>query len=186
VSALGVGVVLGVVGCQQSEFDMAEMAAVQKARPEELRKLDFLVGNWSTTMEGKMAGADEMMKGSGTGETMWALNDRYLVTTMTAEMGEMGSMVGREVWTYDPSIGKFRTWWFDDWGMTGEGKAWHDATTGVWHMKGHGYNTVDGRKTMMKGTMKPIDANTLEWTWSEYDSLGLIKFMDMTGVSKRQ
>ncbi len=36
------------------------------------------------------------------------------------------------------------------------------------------------------GNAKYLDANTMEWTWSEWDELKLMKFMEMKGVNKRQ
>ena len=39
-------------------------------------------------------------------------------------------------------------------------------------------------KSSMKGTAKFIDADTMEWNWTEH--MGLTKTMEMSGTSKRQ
>ena len=177
----------GLVGCQ-TDFDMAEMAAKQRARPAELDQLEPFIGNWSSTTECKMMmGSSDAMQGTGTGKNEWAVNKRYLVGHMTADMGgEMGSMNGVEVWTWDPSIRKFRTWWFDDWGTNGRGTAKYDEKSDTWRMRGKIHNTVEGRNTTFRGSVKMVDNDTMEWTWAEYYGLGLFKFLEMTGTSKRQ
>ncbi|MEE9295507.1 MAG: DUF1579 family protein [Phycisphaerae bacterium] len=173
-------------GCQPTEFDMAEMAAKQKAIPAEMKQLEVFLGKWTSTTETKMFGSDEVMKGSGTSEVKWELGGRYLVGHMTADMGEWGSMEGVDVWTWDPSIKKYRTWWFDDWGMTGSSTATYDPKTRTFRIKGRGRNTLDGSTTVNKGMVTIVDDNTMEWSWAEYDALGLVKHFEMTGTEKRQ
>jgi len=38
----------------------------------------------------------------------------------------------------------------------------------------------------MKGWVKNIDADTMEWCWTEYAMGGLVKTMEMCGTSKRK
>ena len=176
---------IGMWGCQQP--DMAEIAAKQKARPAELDQLEAFVGRWEATFEAKMMGSDEVMKGSGSSHFSWGVGNRFLVEQGTMEMGpEWGSMTGTGYWTWDPSIGKFRTWWFDNWGVTGSGTLVHNAKKKQWRMRASSRNTVDGRKTMFKGSMTFIDNDTLEWEFAEYDALGLIKYLEMKGTSRKQ
>lgn len=174
-------------GCQLPEINMAEIAANQRARPAELDQVAFMIGKWSTTMESKMMGSDEVMRGSGTSEVKWEVGNRFLVSRMHADMGGcMGTMEGVEVWTWDPSIKKFRTWWFDNWGMTGTGTATRDPMTNSWRFKGKGRNTLDGKVTVQKGTMTVVDDDTIKWTWAEYDALGIFKYFEMSGTNRRE
>lgn len=185
--ALGMAAAVCLLGCQPPEIDFEAMAAKQRARPSELNQLDFLVGKWSSTTQATMPGSEEVMRGSCDSETSWGVNKRYLVTKFDADLGgDMGGMAGLEIWTWDPSINRYRTWWFDDWGVTGEGTAWYEPKGAVWRIEASMYNTVEGQKTTAKGTMRVVDRDTIEWTWAEYDALGLIKYYEMNGTQTRQ
>jgi Protein of unknown function (DUF1579) len=179
------GIATLMAGCQ--EPDMAEMMAKQKARPSEMDMLSPMLGEWTSTSESKMMGMDEVMKGTGSGEYHWGVNDRYLMGTMKIDMGGMmGSLTGTEYWTYDSSIKKFRTWWFDDMGTAGTGTAWYDDASRTWKMRGKGYDTVGGRHTTYNGWMRFKNNVTLDWEWSEYGALGLVKFHEVSGTSRRK
>ncbi len=175
------------VGCAPAEYDLAEMANQQRARPAELDQLEFLIGNWTSESEAKMPNSEEVLRGTGTSKTTWGIGKRFLTTEFTGNLGGgMGNMTGTEYWTWDAAAKKFRTWWFDNWGGVAHGSAKYDAKNKVWRIHGSARSTLSGRKSVQKGTMTVVDDNTIKWTWSEYDSLGLFKMFEMTGVNRRQ
>jgi hypothetical protein len=53
-------------------------------------------------------------------------------------------------------------------------------------MSGRGRNSNTGEVTCGEGTTKFVDNNTMEWTYTEWDSWKLKKMMDMKGTSKRR
>ncbi len=181
------GAVLMTVGCKAPEFNMVEMAAGQKAIPAQMDQLKNLVGSWHTTYTSEMMGADGEIVGSGNSETKLELGGRYLVEKMDSTMitpdGTV-TMSGVGVWTWDDHAKKYRTWWFDNWGGVGTGTATYNSETETFTMRGKGRDMVHGHKSGQRGTMRFIDDDTMEWTWCETDSLGLIKYFEMTGTSK--
>lgn len=176
---------LAFVGCAQNNADMAAMKPPQ--RPAELDQLAPLVGTWEGHWECTACdGKGESMKGSGTNTVSWDADGWVLVEHMTGEMGEMGKMSGIGVWTWDAKAHCFRNWWADNWGSTGHGTTRYDAATHTWKTKAYGINPMTGAKTRAESEMKLVGDNKLEFTYTEWDGLGLTKFMEMKGTSTRK
>lgn len=171
-------------GCAQNEMNMADMKAPQ--RPAELDQLEPWLGHWEGTWECTMPGADKPIKGVGTNTVSWEADRWVMIERMTGDMGEMGKFSGIGIWTWDPESKAFRNWWYDSWGSSGHGMTTYDAATRTWTTKATGINPMTGEKTSGKGTMKMIGRDQLEWTYTEYDALGLTKTMEMKGTSKRK
>lgn len=170
-------------GCMP-KMTIEEMRAMTPPRPVELDKLNAFVGKWTFTGESKMAMLDEVIKTSGTGVTRWHESKRFLVGDAMFEMEGFDPMYGHETWTYDAHTGKYRSTWADSMGATGTGESWIDEATNTWYMKAKSHGPFGS--TVMKGWVKIIDENTMEWVWTEYVMGGLFKTMEMKGVSKRQ
>ena len=75
-------------------------------------------------------------------------------------------------------------WWFDSFGETPEAVVTYDEVTQTGHMKGKGQKC--GCATTGRGTLRRIDANTLEWTWKEDAFYGLFKMANMKGIGRRK
>jgi len=170
-------------GCMP-KMTIEEMRAMTPPRPVELDKLDAFVGRWKFTGDTEMAMLDEVIKTSGTGETRWNNSKTFLVGNYTLNMEGLDSMEGHETWTYDAHTGKYRSTWTDSMGGIGTGVSWINEKTNTWYMKAKSHGPFG--TTTMKGWVKMIDENTMKWTWTEYMMGGLIKTMEMKGVSKRQ
>lgn len=175
---------LALSGCAQSEMNMADMRAPQ--RPAELDQLEPWLGHWEGTWECTMPGSDQPVKGVGTNTVSWEADRWVMIERMTGDMGEMGKFSGIGIWTWDPEGKCFRNWWYDSWGSSGHGKTTYDAATRTWTTTSSGTNPMTGEKTHGKGTMKMIGRDKLEWTFTEYDGLGLTKMMEMKGTSTRK
>ncbi|MBI1312810.1 DUF1579 domain-containing protein [bacterium] len=79
-------------------------------KPAELEVLDRLVGNWRYEWESKPTESEPLgSKGSGTSTNEWALNGWF---QQHKGKGENNTHEILEVWTYDPSIKKYRAWGF--------------------------------------------------------------------------
>lgn len=134
--------------------------------------------------EAKMAGLDEPLKSSGTGEATWDGDGWFLVNRGDFTMDEFGEMHGLETWTYDTHKKVYRSTWVDSMGSVGTGISTYDEETNTWHMKATAHGPFG--KSKMKGQVKFVDADTAEYTWAEYAMGGLMKTMEMTGTSRRQ
>ena len=180
-------VTLTAVGCMP-ELTIEMMKEMQPQRPAELDKLNAWVGEWVSTSEIKIMGLDEVLKGTGKSIIEWD-NDRWcMVEHAEYTMGELGSMHALGVWTWDSSSKKFRTFWTGSMGDWGTGTVTSCTCCGKhWSMKARGkspWGTTIGR-----GTVKFVDNDTMEWTWTEWASLDLLRLFpmtEMTGTSKRQ
>lgn len=184
--------VLAVVGgCARPEWPME----MKKPTPgAELKKLQRLVGNWTGTaemvspspeeMKAMMPEGSEEMPSSyaGGGKYEWGLGGMFLKGEGWHEMGEGLKANYVEYWTWDPKAGKYRTWYFSDFGESGAGWAkFSDANTIEMKMAGldaEGYEVSGG------GTMTFVDDNLYNWTWSmKSDKEGKMEFK---GTGKRQ
>jgi hypothetical protein len=153
-------------------------------RPVELDKLDMFIGQWEATSEMKMCVLEEPLTGIGTTTVSWGLDRRYLVEQGEYDMGELGKMEGTGYWTYDPKSKKYRTWWFDSYGASGQGTAKYCEKSRTWKFKAKSRGFMG--KSIGKGTATFVDDDTIEWTWTERDGTGLFKVMEITGTNKRK
>jgi len=174
------------VGCAQQKHPMVTMEKMEPApRPAALEKLDPLVGKWEGSGEGRMEGMDEPMKSTGTMTVSWDCDKRVLMERHEGQFGETKfSMLG--VWAWDPAANHYRVYWFDNFGSCAEGTCTYDEASKTWHVKAKGVDAMTGSKTRGEGKMHMIDSNTMEHTWTEWDSWGLKKKGEFRGTSKRK
>jgi len=170
-------------GCMP-KMSVQDIKNMQPTRPTQLDRLEALLGDWETDGEITMAMLDQPLHTTGANSARWTLDRRFLVEQAEINMGELGKVTGMSIWSWDPAIRKYRMWWFDSLGETSEATVTYNEKTKTWHMKASGQKY--GSTTAGRGTLKHIDADTLEWTWKEYDPLGLIQFADMKGTSRRK
>jgi hypothetical protein len=171
----------GLAGCQKP--NMEEMMQ-QPPRPAELDRLDAFVGTWEGTWEMSTPGGDKM-SGKGTDKFAWDA-DKWVLTERAEGTCGQHKMAGTGVWIWDQHAKKFRYGSADNYGMVMTGTGRYDEKTKTWHMKGNSCDTVHGQRSCGEGTLKMPDANTMEWSWTEWDGLHLIKFMEMHGTSHRK
>lgn len=181
--ALGFAACMAMPGCMP-KMTIAEMKAMMPQRPPELDKLNDFVGTWEFTGESRMPMLDEPIAVSGTGETKWDKTGWFVVSDGVFRMEGFDEARGHETWTYDAHSKKYRSTWVDSMGSTGTGTATYRDDTNTWTMKASAHGPFG--KTTMKGCMKLVDKNTMEWSWSEYAMCGLMKTMEMTGTSRRK
>jgi len=181
--ALAIAACMAFPGCMP-KMTVEEMKAMMPQRPPELDKLDAFVGKWSFEGQANMACLDAPLATSGTGETRWDDSKWFVVGNATFKMHGFDDMHGHETWTYDAHSKKYRSTWVDSMGSTGTGTATHDDRTNSWTMRAVSHGSCG--KTTMKGTMRIVDDNTMEWCMQEYAMGGLMKTMEMCATSKRQ
>ena len=176
-------VIAGVLatGCME-KMTLEEMKAEMPERPAELDKLNAFVGDWEYEGTATMAMLDQPLESSGSSETKWDDEKRYVVSKHVFDMEGLGQMKGMETWTYDSHSKKYRSTWVDTMGSTGTGESTLDEKTNTWHMKATSFGPHG--KTTMKGTVRFIDDDHMEWTWSEY--MGWMKTMEMKGKAHRK
>lgn len=168
-----------VAGCGEPQNKMAHMSGPpQKAKPApEMKMLEPMVGAWTGKAEFVTPTREEMMKmmpaGSppmpesfpSGGHAEWVFGGTYLKNSGWMDMGgQRAEFV--ELMTWDPTVGKFRSWYFNDMGERGEGLMTMspDGRNGTMRVTGV---RGDGSAMLGEGTMK-IDPNgNHEWTWSE-------------------
>ncbi len=173
------------VGCQPSEEEMATMFK-QPPRPAELDRLEAWVGTWKADVEVKMPGTDETHTGQGQNTTEWAADKWMLVEHWEHDMGETDKMKGASLMWWDPHSEKYRMAWTDNYGGHATGTMTYNEKTGVWKGKAKSKDGKTGSTTIGKWTSEFTNPSTIEWTWEEYDGLGLFKILEVSGTSKRQ
>ena len=172
----------GLTGCQQPNMD--EMMK-PPARPAELDQLNVFVGTWEGTYEMTMPGVDKPKTGKGLDTFAWDADKWVLAERMDGTM-DGHKMFGTGLWSWDAQHKRFAYYSADSYGMTMTGTGSYDAEKQIWHMKGCTRDTLHGHQSVGEGTVKFVDNNTMEMTWSEWDSLHLCKFMEMKGTCHRK
>jgi len=171
------------VGCQEPTMEMMEMKKPSPA--PELAKLERMVGNWDGTWEmlsPKPEEGAEPMSGTSTGKFSWTMGGMFLMGAGVVDIGEGKMMNYVEYWTWDPQAKKYRSWFFSDWGESGEStfslSADGNSMKGTFAgMDGEGHKKSGG------GELTWVDNNTMEGTWHETGPMGNIK---MKWTSKRK
>jgi hypothetical protein len=180
---------MGLVGCAEQNKKMDASAMKPMARPVELDLLNAWVGKWESTNEVKMPDG-KTMKGTGSSDIAWDLDNRILVERSTENMGEMGTDHAMIVFAYDSQGKNFDTTYYSSMGMVGKAKMRFDQKSKTWIMQGDpSFNPMMGKKTIFSMTMTMPDNNTMQFTWQEHESfMGAKgkKFMEGTGTAKRQ
>jgi hypothetical protein len=174
---------LSLTGCMP-KMTIEEMKAMMPERPVELDKLNMFAGTWEGTGEATMAGLDQVLKTGGMSKVEWGCDGWCMVEHGKYEMEEFGTMEGIGLWSYDPKAKKYRNFWVDSMGAAGTGESVYCEKTKTWKMKAKSHSSWG--TSISRGTMTFPDPNTMEWTWTEYDALGLSKMMEMTGTSKKK
>lgn len=170
-------------GCAPCRMDVEQMKAMLPSRAPEFDALEMLAGSWKTSGRVRMAGLARSIETTGTSKAAWACGRRLMVEHSTFDMGDLGTMNGMSIWTWDARAGRYRMWWFDSFGESATGTARLDEASKTWHVRTVGRNPWT--RVRSKGTIQAIDADTLEWTWSQRDGLALFKLAHMQGVSHR-
>ena len=168
-------------GCMP-KMTVDQLRQMRPARPPQLDRLDAFVGKWSFEGQAKMAMLDTPIEVTGSNEAQWDGDRWYVVSRGLFHMGELGDMQGIETWTYDAHAKTYRSTWVDNMGSVGSGKMHYDADEKEWEVLASSHGPHG--KTWMKGELRFIDDDTLEWSMTEYS--GLTKTMEMTGTSRRQ
>jgi hypothetical protein len=122
--------------------------------------------------------------GKGSSTFTWEAEKWLAVERVSGTMPEGGPMSGISVWSYDPKAGNYPVFWSDNWGNMSHGVATYDEATKSWTMHSMSQNPHMGMKMKDDGTMRAVDANTIEWSGSS--TVGGQKVMEMKGTSKRK
>jgi hypothetical protein len=182
VAALGLSAFL--VGCQQpSMHDMMTEMLKPKPRAPELAKLDAWEGTWNG--QATCTSGEESLSGKGSSEIRWMAGKTVMVEEMTHTMdGIEGEMKGVSVMWWDEAGGTYRTFMVMSDGSYGMGTMKHDDAKDEWTMKTKSHSAHGD--TTGKGTIVMPNDGASQWTWTEYDGLGLFKLMEMSGRMEKQ
>jgi hypothetical protein len=164
---------------------LEEMKEHMPTRPVELDRLDAFVGTWEGDGEAECAFLEESeqpVRTTGTCTTKWEGDDWYLVSDCVFTMADMEPMKAKETWTYDSKAKVYRSTWVDSMGSIGIGTGKYHQNTNTWKMRGCAYGPHG--KVTTQGTVKFIDDDTMEWTYSE--SMWGMTHMEIKGTSRRR
>jgi hypothetical protein len=171
--------VAGLTGCAQSAPDMSAMMK-KPAPPPELQSLAGLIGNWTGEAEFVSPKPEEPAVMKGSQKNGWALDGMAFRSEGMYEMpgGEMVNGVETVMW--DAGKKKFRAFYNNSWGEMGVG--WWDVSDDgkSIHVTAEGVRP-DGSSMSGSGSMRFVDADTIEWEWSE----GGFGGMKLKGVTRR-
>jgi len=172
------------VGCGPQSIDEVKSMMKQPERPAALDHLNMWVGTWEGEATMTFPGIEGELKGRGTNTTEWSADKWILTETWEHAMDGIGPMKGTSLMWYDMGKEKFRIVGTDTMGLYGEGWMTYYPDTNCWEMEMYWHDPQRG-KSYGKGHVKMVDENKMKWHFAEYDQMGLIKFMEMRGTSKR-
>lgn len=182
-----IALALLVTGCGEKHNHMRDHAhsgdgMTRPEPPAEMKRLERMVGRWTGTATMTGAGPDGDMTFNGGSTAEWAMGGMFLRTESWHDMGNGDRMNMIEYIAWDPGIGKYRTFWFSDWGEVGEGTMTLSADGRSATFDSDGFD-IDGHNVKGRGTMKFTSNDVMEWTWKESGPHGDLSFK---GTSRRQ
>jgi hypothetical protein len=175
------------IGCQQPQHSMDPSAMKMPPRAAELDRLEPWVGTWQTSGEMKMPDG-KVMHMTGTSTVAWECDRTILVEKMEGsvdEMKDMGKFMMMGVYRWDAKDREYESNWYDNMGTASDGDMTYNAATNTWRMTGDGYNPMHGQNTHFVGEVTMPDNNTMNWTWTVWDSWKMKKLEEGKGTSTR-
>ena len=154
-------------------------------RAAELDRLNDMVGNWEYTMEMTPEGMDKPMVSKGTVSTQWDCDKHCIVEHVDGDMGEQGKFHGMSVMTWDPKAKTYRSMWCDSTGEVSMGTSEYDDETKTWTGKSKGANGM-GDTVVGEWTSRVIDANTVEWSGTQWNAWKTKKLVEFKGTNRRR
>jgi hypothetical protein len=97
----------------------APAPAPTPAAAPELRRLDFLAGDWVHQETYHAIGDDPAGRGAARSKAIWILDDRHLYVTYKANTSR-GTVESRAILGYDTAGRRYRMFWFDNTGAATE------------------------------------------------------------------
>jgi hypothetical protein len=154
-----------VVSGQEEETKKLPMP-MPPTKPAEIKALDAFVGEWKSEFEflPAMFGAP----GNGTSEfhCEWVLDDWFVMgkQSSASTYGPYDS-----VWlaTYDPKMGKYRSFTFTSSGACGIATMTYDPETHTWTAVSESTNMTSGKPAENKTTMRFAGKDKVEWEWHQ-------------------
>jgi hypothetical protein len=135
-------------------------------KPAELKALDAFVGDWKSEFEFLPAMFGSPGKGMGKFHCEWVLDGWFLMGkgSATSTFGPHES-----IWlaTYDPKMGKYRSFSFESYGQTEIATMTYDAATETWTTTSEGMDYQTGKPTDNKFTMRFVEKDKLEYEWQQ-------------------
>ena len=169
-------------GCSQQP---CETAMTPPPRPAQLDRLEMWLGNWEDVGEMKACNG-KIMKSRVTHDVKWDLNKTLVIERFSGEVEGFPPINGVGVYSYDYRSKRFKYRSYGEHGDTMSGSLDYNEKTGMWTLEAKGYNPMMKMATTGRGTFCFPDANTINWTWKEWDGLHLFKLFEGTGTVKRK
>jgi uncharacterized protein (TIGR02246 family) len=119
---------------------------------EHLRQLEWLIGEWSDSVEGAEVGRMAFS---------WSENQGFIVNSYSVTAKTVILSGGTQWIGWDPSAKRFRSWMFDSMGGFGEG-SWTREGDNRWVSKMTAV-LQDGRKMTATNVVTRVDADTITW-----------------------
>lgn len=129
---------------------------------EELKKLEFLVGDWASIDEMMFDPSGEPMKVEASSSFSWILGDVWLEQKYSADMGPMGIMHGSGRITWDAGKKMYVSYWIDNYASVSM------TSTGSFDENGNlvftGTSEYEGNTFQSRYSWTKKDDNTLYFT----------------------
>lgn len=138
---------------QEGKWQIAsvrEMRYIPPSNYENLKDLNWLVGDWTAKADGKTIRI----------QCQWDANKNFLWRTYSVEEGDKKTKSGRQVVGWDPIAGQVRSWHFDDDGSFGQeywtrdGDRWLGEASGLLR---------NGGQSRALNVLIRLDDNSFTW-----------------------
>lgn len=147
---------------QEKKVEMPEMPVP----PPQLKALDGFVGEWRSAYEHLPAMFGQPGMGTGKFNSEWVLDGWFLMGkgTSTSSFG-----THKMVWmaTYDPKMQAYRSFSFDNYGMSTVATMTYQPETKTWTETSDGIDFKSGKPAKNRSTMRFVSEKKLEWEWHQ-------------------
>lgn len=133
-------------------------------KPAELKALDAFVGEWQSEFEFLPAMFGTPGKGAGKFHCKWVL-DNWFIMGKGSSTSTYGPHESIWIATYDPKMGKYRSFSFDSHGESEVATMAYDPATQTWTTMSEGMTLMTGKPAENKFTMRFVEKDKLEFEW---------------------
>lgn len=156
-------------------------------RAPELDALDAWLGEWDVTGQVREVETGRVIESKGHESVRWSCDKQFLVEESTWDGDQPGDKESAlAVRTWDPHGKVYRSWYFSSHGTVGHSRMTYDAASKTWRVQTKNVDPETCERVRGEMTIKQTDANTMDWTFDEWNDWKTKKRVEMKGVSRRR
>lgn len=179
------GLSLVFAGCNSRPRVTPSESLSAAAEPAELEQLNVLLGTWDGVAHITVLESGDTFKARSVREVHWEAGGQFLMerTVTRVEGGQPTTSVS--LWTWDDSLGAFRSWRFDSHGTLHERILHWNEDEAFWQMEMTSQQRGESEPSLAEGVMRFISEDEKSYEWTRFKPGASEPWIKVKGQSKR-